>query len=100
MTTRRGQNTAGGAARHDVAAVLAAAGSKGVGADGRRATRNDATSDAQLGVGPGHGVGLGLGLGGSRSLLLIGGVVLLLLLGVDGGWFERGWVGTRRESYY
>ena len=92
MTTRRGQNTAGGTARHDVATVLVAAGSKGVGADGRRTTTNDATADAQLGVGPGHGIGLGLG-GRSGSLLLLGGVVLLLLLGVGGvdGWGVRWW---------
>lgn len=82
MTTRRGQNTAGGTARHDVAAVLVATRREGIGADGRRAT--DAAADAELGVGPGHGIGLGLGGGGS-GLLLLGGVVLLLLLGVDDG---------------
>ena len=101
MTTRWGQNTAGGAAGHDVAAVLVAAGRKGVGADGRRATGHDATSDAQLGVGPGpgHGVGLGLGLssGGSGSLLLLGGVVLLLLLGVDDGCDENCRNGKSRK---
>lgn len=87
VTTRWGQDTAGGTAGHDVAAVLVATGSKGVGADGRRTTSNDAAADAQLGVGPGHGIGLGLGGG---CPLLLGGVVLLLLLGVGDGWFERG----------
>ena len=97
MTTRRGQDTAGRTAGHDVAAVLVATGSKGVGADGRRSASDDAAADAQLGVGPGHGIGLGLG-GCGCCLLLLGGVVLLLLLGVDGGWFERGWAKSRRES--
>ena len=97
MTTRWGQNAAGGAAGHDVAAVLVAAGSKSVGADGRRSTSDDAAADAQLGVGPGHGIGLGLG-GCGGCLLLLGGVVLLLLLGVDDGWFKRGWAGSRKES--
>ena len=92
VPTGRGQDAAGGAARHDVAAVLVAARSEGVGADPRRRASNGGSgtaAEAQLGVGPGRGVRLGLG--GSSSSCGGGGgvlVVLLLLLGVDGGWYR------------